>query len=125
MPLAIEPVRSMFAADGACVIALAHANNLSDELVESIGISIVAYHVWWDPGLEKKSIRSQGGILGFHVCDWLVPTADLLLDRGMMGDGVIDLSKMCRLVEDAGYHGLIEVKNFPPKTGGNMTVTKC
>ena len=50
--------------------------------------------------------------MGFHVCDWLVPTRDLVLDRGMMGDGVIDLPAMRQMVEDAGYTGLIEVEIF-------------
>jgi sugar phosphate isomerase/epimerase len=112
MPLAIEPLHPMFAADRACVNTLAHANDLCDELGGGVGVAVDAYHVWWDPNLAKEIARAKGRILGFHVCDWLVPTTDLLLDRGMMGDGVIDLPKMRQMVEDAGYHGLIEVEIF-------------
>ena len=28
---------------------------------------------------------------GFHVCDWKCDTNNLLLDRGLMGEGVIDI----------------------------------
>jgi sugar phosphate isomerase/epimerase len=112
LPLAIEPLHPMFAADRACVNTLAHANDLCDELGEGVGIAVDAYHVWWDPDLAKEIARAKGRILGFHVCDWLVPTTDLLLDRGMMGDGVIDLPAMRQMVENAGYLGLIEVEIF-------------
>ncbi len=112
MPLAIEPLHPMYAADRACVNTLAHANDLCDELGEGLGVAVDAYHVWWDSNLEKEIARAKGRILGFHVCDWLVPTKDLLLDRGMMGDGVIDLPKMRQMVEDADFRGLIEVEIF-------------
>ena len=51
-------------------------------------------------------------LLAYHVCDWLTPTRDLLNDRGMMGDGVIELRKLRALVEAAGYRGAIEVEIF-------------
>ena len=41
-----------------------------------------------------------------------MPTKDLLLDRGMMGDGVIDLPGIRRMVEAAGFHGHQEVEIF-------------
>ena len=90
MPLAIEPLHPMYAADRSCVNTLKQANDICDELGDGVGIAVDAYHVWWDPGLEKEIKRASGRILGFHVCDWLVSTTDLLLDRGMMGDGIID-----------------------------------
>ncbi len=119
MPLAIEPLHPMYAADRACVNTLAQANDLCDALGEGLGIAVDVYHVWWDPDLERE-IRRAGDaardghkrILAFHICDWLVPTTDLLLDRGMMGDGVIDLPKIRRWVEAAGYEGLHEVEIF-------------
>jgi hypothetical protein len=51
-------------------------------------------------------------LLAYHICDWLVPTTDLLLDRGMMGDGVIDLPRIRGWMEDAGYRGAHEVEIF-------------
>ena len=112
MPLAIEPLHPMFAADRACVNTLAQANDLCDDLGDGVGIAVDVYHVWWDPDLKAEIARAEGRILGFHVCDWLVPTRDLLLDRGMMGDGVIDLAGIRSLVEAAGYEGMIEVEIF-------------
>jgi sugar phosphate isomerase/epimerase len=116
VPLAIEPLHPMYAADRACVNTLKHANDLCDELDPDgeggIGVAIDVYHVFWDPELELEIARAKGTILGFHVCDWLVPTRDLLLDRGMMGDGVIDIRYIRGMVEAAGYDGLIEVEIF-------------
>ena len=91
VPLAIEPLHPMFAADRACVNTLAHANDLCDELGDGAGVAVDVYHVWWDPDLATQIARAGKRILAYHVNDWLVPTTDLLLDRGMMGDGVIDL----------------------------------
>ena len=118
VPLAIEPLHPMYAADRCCVSTLKHANDLCDDLDPKgeggIGIAIDVYHVFWDPELKGEVARAgaAGRILAFHVCDWLVPTRDMLLDRGMMGDGVIDIPRIRGLVEDAGYDGLIEVEIF-------------
>jgi sugar phosphate isomerase/epimerase len=114
MPLAIEPLHPMYAADRACVNTLDQALDLCASLGPGTGVAIDVYHVWWDPGLAKAIARAgrMGTILAHHVCDWLVPTRDLLLDRGMMGDGVIDLAGIRRMIEDAGYHGPQEVEIF-------------
>ena len=114
VPLAIEPLHPMYAADRACVNTLKQANDLCDALGDGVGVAVDVYHVWWDPGLEAEIARAgaAGRILGFHVCDWLVPTTDLLLDRGMMGDGVIDIHKIRGWVEAAGYGGASEVEIF-------------
>jgi sugar phosphate isomerase/epimerase len=37
---------------------------------------------------------------------------DMLMDRGMMGDGVVDLRGFRRLIEQAGYRGMVEVEIF-------------
>lgn len=116
MPLAIEPLHPMYAADRACVNTMAHANDLCDELGAGLGIAVDAYHVWWDRELPREIARAGGAtpsrLLAYHICDWLVPTTDLLNDRGMMGDGVIDLPLLRRWLEDAGYRGMHEVEIF-------------
>ena len=124
MPLAIEPLHPMQAAERACVNTLEHALDLCDELdPERSGMLVVAldiYHVWWDPKLEQQIARAGTGrqerqrsrLLAYHVCDWLAPTRDLLNDRGMMGDGVVDLKKIRGWVEQAGYQGFSEVEIF-------------
>jgi sugar phosphate isomerase/epimerase len=110
VPLAIEPLHPMFAADRACVNTLAHANDLCDELGEGAGVAVDVYHLWWDPNLKAEIARAGKNILAYHVNDWLVPTTDLLLDRGMMGDGVIDLRAIRAMVEAIGYRGHCEVE---------------
>ncbi len=113
MPLAIEPLHPMYAADRACVNTMRHANDLCDRLGEGVGIALDVYHVWWDPDLTAQIRRAgKDRLLAFHVCDWLAPTRDLLLDRGMMGDGVIDIPAIRTEVEGQGFDGLYEVEIF-------------
>lgn len=120
VPLAIEPLHPMYAADRACVNTLGQSLDLAAEvdaatgLGPMIGVAIDAYHVWWDPDLPAQIARAgaEGRILAHHICDWLVPTRDLLLDRGMMGDGAIDLAGLRDMIEAAGYHGPQEVEIF-------------
>jgi sugar phosphate isomerase/epimerase len=121
VPLAIEPLHPMYCADRACVNTLAQALDLCDELDRNasgaVGVVVDAYHVWWDP-LLKLQIERAGDkrLLAFHICDWLVPTADLLTDRGMMGDGVIDLPLIRSWMEQAGYRGFHEVEILSSRT---------
>lgn len=114
IPLAIEPLHPMYAADRACVNTLEQALDICDLLGDGIGVAIDVYHVWWDPKLHEQIARAGAGgrILAHHICDWLVPTTDLLLDRGMMGDGVIDLKRIRAEIEKAGFFGLREVEIF-------------
>jgi len=118
MPLAIEPLHPMYAADRACVNTLEQANDLCDELGDDgLGIAVDLYHTWWDPKFYAEIERAgRKRILGFHLCDWLVPTRDLLLDRGMMGDGVIDIRAARQAVEALGYTGAHEVEIFSEHT---------
>ncbi len=112
MPLALESLHPMYAADRACVNTLTHANDLCDEFGAGLGIALDVYHVWWDPELTRQIARAGQRILTYHVCDWLVPTRDLLLDRGMPGDGVIALRTIRALVEATGYAGHCDVEIF-------------
>jgi sugar phosphate isomerase/epimerase len=117
VPLAIEPMHPMYCADRGCVNTLAHALDLCDELAGKtsgdMGVAVDVYHVWWDPDLERQIERAgEKRLLAFHLCDWLVPTTDLLYDRGMMGDGVIDIPRIRSWMEAAGYRGMHEVEIF-------------
>lgn len=132
MALAIEPLHPMQAAERACINTLEQALDLCDELdppdlqagilpgaaqVCALGLALDVYHVWWDPKLQQQIARAgshpeKNRLLACHVCDWLTPTRDLLNDRGMMGDGVIELKKIRHWMEQAGYHGFSEVEIF-------------
>lgn len=111
--IAIEPLHPMYAADRACVNTLRQALDICDRLGDGIGCAVDVYHVWWDFELEAQLSRAgKERILAFHLCDWRVPTRDLLTDRGMMGDGVIDLPRIRSMVEAQGFSGLNEVEVF-------------
>jgi sugar phosphate isomerase/epimerase len=117
MPLAIEPLHPMYAADRACVNTMEQALDLCDQLdpakTGALGVAVDLYHVWWDPKLQQQIERAgHERLLALHVCDWLVPTRDLLTDRGMMGDGIIEIAKIRGWVEDAGFAGYSEVEIF-------------
>jgi sugar phosphate isomerase/epimerase len=116
MPLAIEPLHPMQAAERACVNTLEQALDLCDELDASqsgmLGVALDVYHTWWDPKLYAQIERAKKRLLALHVCDWLTPTKDLLNDRGMMGDGVIEIAKIRAAVETQGFAGYSEVEIF-------------
>jgi sugar phosphate isomerase/epimerase len=131
IPLAIEPLHPMYAADRACVNTIDQALDICEQLGEGVGVAIDVYHVWWDPNLAAAVARAgrMNRILAHHICDWLAPTTDLLLDRGMMGDGVIDLKAIRGMIEAAGYHGPQEVEIFSRdnwwKRSGDEVVRTC
>ncbi len=117
MPLAIEPLHPMYAADRACINTMEQALDVCDALDPSrsgaLGVAVDVYHVWWDPKLEAQIKRAgKDRLLAFHVCDWMTPTTHLLEDRGMMGDGVIDIPRIRGWVEDQGFAGYSEVEIF-------------
>jgi sugar phosphate isomerase/epimerase len=117
MPLAIEPLHPMYAADRACINTLGQALDVCDALdpgrTGALGVAVDVYHLWWDPQLQAQVARAgRERLLAFHVCDWLTPTRDLLNDRGMMGDGVIDIPRIRGWVEAQGYAGYSEVEIF-------------
>jgi sugar phosphate isomerase/epimerase len=114
--IALEPLHPVYAADRSCLSTIDEALDLCDRLGPAsenmLGVCLDVYHIWWDPALERAIARTKGRILGFHVCDWLIDTKDVLNDRGMMGDGVIDIPAIRRMVEGGRYRGLIEVEIF-------------
>jgi sugar phosphate isomerase/epimerase len=117
--LALEPLHPVYAADRSCLSLLSEALEICGSLEDQtaspwLGACIDVYHTWWDPNVRRDIARAgaQGRIFCFHVCDWLVPTRDILNDRGMMGDGIIDVPSFRKDIEDAGYSGLVEVEIF-------------
>jgi sugar phosphate isomerase/epimerase len=117
LPLAIEPLHPVYAADRACVNTTKQALDICDRLDPgrsgALGVALDVYHIWWDPELMGQITRAgKDRLLAFHVCDWLVPTKDILNDRGMMGDGVIDIKQIRAAVEAQGYAGYSEIEIF-------------
>ncbi len=111
--LAIEPLHPMYADARSAITDLATANRICEEIdAAALGVAVDVYHLWFDPALEAEIDRAGERILAFHVCDWRTPTRDLLTDRGLMGEGCIDIPEIRGWVEAAGFTGFIEVEIF-------------
>ena len=111
--LAIEPLHPMYADCRSAVNTIGQANDIIDQVGDEwVGIAADVYHIWWDPQLEGEINRAGSRIIGFHVCDWLTPTNDFLNDRGIMGEGCINIRGIRQLVEATGFQGWIEVEIF-------------
>lgn len=111
--LSIEPLHPMYADCRSAVNTIGQCNDMIDQIgAEWVGIAADVYHIWWDPQLEHEIQRAGDRIIGFHVCDWMTPTTDMLNDRGLMGEGCIDNFRIRGLVEAAGFAEWIEVEIF-------------
>jgi sugar phosphate isomerase/epimerase len=108
--IALEPLHPMTCADRSVLSTLAQALDLCDEFGAGVGVAVDVYHVWWDPDVARQIARAGSRIAAFHACDWLVPTTDLVFDRGMPGDGVIDIAGIRAMAEASGYAGFTEVE---------------
>lgn len=116
--LAIEPLHPMYAGDRSAINTLAQANDMTEDINDDfLGIAVDVYHLWWDENLQQEIIRcgDNENLFAFHVCDWNVPTTDFLNDRGLMGDGCINVAQIRGWVEDAGFSGYNEVEIFSDK----------
>jgi sugar phosphate isomerase/epimerase len=112
--IALEPLHPMACGSRSVLNSVGTANDWCDALgaEDVFGIAIDTYAVWWDPDLPRELARAGSRICNFHIADWLADTQDLRLDRGMPGDGLIDIPGIRRMVEAAGYTGHREVEIF-------------
>ena len=113
--LTIEPLHPMYADSRSAINTLAQANDMAEALNSPfVGVAVDVYHLWWDPFLEREIKRcgENGNLMAFHICDWKLPTTDLLLDRGLMGEGCIPVNQIRGWVETAGFDGFNEVEIF-------------
>jgi sugar phosphate isomerase/epimerase len=114
--LAIEPLHPMYADTRSAINTMGQANDACDAIDSPlVGVAVDVYHLWWDPSLQQEIIRCGDAdrLFAFHVCDWRTPTEDLLNDRGLMGEGCIDVPKIRGWVEATGFgSGFIEVEIF-------------
>lgn len=119
--LAIEPLHPMYAGDRSAINTLAQANQMAEEINSLfVGVAVDVYHLWWDSSLQEEIMRcgQNKNLFAFHICDWNVPTADFLNDRGLMGDGCINVPQIRGWIEDAGFSGHNEVEIFSDKYWG-------
>ncbi len=112
--LALEPLNPGYGGDRSCLTTVRDALDICDRIgALNLGVAVDVYHVWWDTELSAQ-LRRAGPerLLGYHLCDWLADTRDVLLDRGMMGDGVADLRGLRAAMEGVGYGSPCEVEIF-------------
>lgn len=111
--LAVEPLHPMYADTRSAITSMTQANDLCEAVASPhLGIAVDVYHLWFDPGLEAEIARAGSNVLAFHVCDWRTPTTDLLTDRGLMGEGCINIPEIRGWVERSGFTGFCEVEVF-------------
>ena len=114
--LAIEPLHPMFASDRCVVSTLGQALDLAERFPASqVGVVVDTYHIWWDDLAPAQLVRAGAGgrIHSFQVADWITPLpAGVLLGRGQLGDGSIDLRGFREQVDATGFTGPIEVEIF-------------
>jgi sugar phosphate isomerase/epimerase len=112
--LGVEALHPMFCADRCAVSRLGEAVDLAAQFpAEAVGVVVDTYHVWWDPDLAADIGRAAGRIVSYQLCDWLLPLPqDMLLGRGHLGDGYIDLAAITAMVLTTGYAGFAEVEIF-------------
>lgn len=114
--LGLEPIHPMRAGDRGCVNTIDHAIDLCEAVGGDVGVVVDTYHLWWDPGLDRALTRAEGRILAFQISDWLRETLALDADRGMPGEGVIDLHGFRQRVRASGYDGFDEIEVFSDRT---------
>ncbi|MFF4318080.1 sugar phosphate isomerase/epimerase family protein [Streptomyces sp. NPDC001568] len=116
--LGIEPLHPMFAADRCVVSTLGQALDIAEQFpAERVGVVADSYHLWWDERLPGDLRRAGAGgrIVSVQVADWVTPLpAGVLLGRGQLGDGCVDLRAFRELADAAGYRGQVEVEIFHP-----------
>ena len=113
--LAIEPLHPMYADTRSAVTTMKSANDICESLSSPyVGVAVDVFHVWWDPELDSELERCgrAKNVFAYHICDWKTEMTDMLTDRGLMGEGVIDLKRMRQRVENAGFNGFHEVEIF-------------
>ncbi|MFB7633731.1 sugar phosphate isomerase/epimerase family protein [Streptomyces sp. NPDC056149] len=140
--LALEPLHPMYAADRCVVSTLAQALDLAERFpAAQVGVVVDTYHLWWDDTLATQLARASGAVAGgatdperrpappapsspasppsriaaFQLADWITPLPEgVLLGRGQLGDGSVDLRRFRERVDATGYAGPIEVEIFNP-----------
>lgn len=112
--LALEPLHPLYCADRAVLSTLGQALDMAEPFpAPQVGVVVDTFHIWWDPQVHDQIARAGTRIASFQVCDWITPLpADVLLARGMMGDGHIAFSEFSASVAAAGYAGDVEVEIF-------------
>jgi sugar phosphate isomerase/epimerase len=113
--LAIEPLHPMYADSRSAINTMRQAIDMAVGLADDhLGVTADVFHIWWDDHLKADIARCgrEKKLFSFHICDWKNQASDMLNDRGLMGEGVINVPEIRSWVQDAGFHGFHEVEIF-------------
>ncbi len=113
--LGIEPLHPMYADCRSAVNTMKQATDMALALRSpNIGVTVDVFHIWWDDQVEAEILRCgrEKKLFSFHICDWMNQPVDMLNDRGLMGEGVIDVPHLRGVVEATGFRGFNEVEIF-------------
>jgi sugar phosphate isomerase/epimerase len=113
--LGIEPLHPMYADSRSAVNTMTQALDIARALKDDhIGVTVDVFHLWWDDRLQVEIARCgrEGKLFSFHICDWKNQPSDMLNDRGLMGEGVINVPEIRGWVEETGFRGFNEVEIF-------------
>lgn len=114
--LLIEPLHPCYCGNRSAIPTLKAANDLCAEInAPNLKVAVDVYHVWWDHELETelKRCATNGWLGSYHICDYKAEPADMLLDRGIMGEGCCNLAEIDQwVVQDNGFSGLREIEIF-------------
>ncbi len=70
---------------------------------------------------DAELAEARGEVAGLHLNDWRRPTEDLLEDRAIPGEGVIDLPRFIRGVRETGYEGAAEIEIFSKRYAAELS----
>ena len=116
--LGIEPLHPMYADTRSAINTMKQANDVAEMFNSKyLGVVIDVFHVWWDTDLRQEIVRcgQKNNIFAFHLSDWKQDMEHMLNDRGLMGEGCIQLRTIRGWIEDAGFKGDLEVEIFSNK----------
>jgi len=113
--LAVEPLHPVYSDSRSAINTLSQANDIVEKFNSPwLGVALDVYHVWWDPELyvEIERCGRNDHLFAVHLCDWRVPTRDILNDREIMGKGIINIQEIIDKVKRIGYNGMYEIEIF-------------
>lgn len=111
LQLVLEPLHPNVAADISPLTTLRAALDVADD-VKQLGVAVDVYNLWWDLDLRNQIVRAGDRLKALHVSDWLPGVFGGRNDRGMMGDGCIDIRSIRTCMDEVGYQGPVEVEIF-------------
>jgi sugar phosphate isomerase/epimerase len=109
--LGLEILHPMYLDAWSAISTIEQAMDIVEDVdSKNVGLVLDLYHIFWDPKLSEGIKRAAGKIFGVHVNDWRFPTRDILLDRVLIGDGIIPVQKILDEINKTGYEGFFEIE---------------